>query len=94
MSRDALQVRVALKVGMTFPGIPELAYQAGLAMEWLTELCCTPLFYHRCVRDALHAASRCMLLMQLRAVHGITVLKDAIYLLFGVSEKAFLQASA
>lgn len=28
--------------------VPGLAFQAGLSMEWLTELCCTPLFYHRC----------------------------------------------
>jgi hypothetical protein len=41
------QVRVALRAGVASPGIPELAYQAGLAMEWVTELCCTPLFYHR-----------------------------------------------
>ena len=47
--RPCLQVRVALKASMAFPSIPELAFQAGLAMEWLTELCCTPLFYHRCL---------------------------------------------
>ncbi|EIE21981.1 hypothetical protein COCSUDRAFT_66773 [Coccomyxa subellipsoidea C-169] len=38
-------VRVAMEKGSN--DLPGLAFQAGLSMEWLTELCCTPLFYHR-----------------------------------------------
>jgi hypothetical protein len=41
-------VRAALSASPACPDVPELAFQAGLAMEWLTELCCTPLFYYRC----------------------------------------------
>lgn len=40
------QVRVAMEKGCS--NVPGLAFQAGLSMEWLTELCCTPLFYYRC----------------------------------------------
>jgi hypothetical protein len=39
------QVRAALEVSGS--DIPELAFQGGLSMEWLTGLCCTPVFYHR-----------------------------------------------
>lgn len=44
-------MRAALQASPSFPALPELAFQAGLAMEWLTELCCTPLFYHRFARQ-------------------------------------------
>lgn len=42
---SGVQVRVALEKGAS--NVPGLAFQAGLSMEWLTELCCTPLFYQR-----------------------------------------------
>ena len=44
-----LQVRVALETE-TSDGldIPTLAFETGLSMEWVTDLCSTPLFYHRC----------------------------------------------
>jgi hypothetical protein len=42
------QVRAALE--MDGGDIPGLAFQGGLSMEWLTGLCCTPVFYHRCAR--------------------------------------------
>ncbi|CAL8471502.1 g11044 [Coccomyxa elongata] len=45
-------VRVAMEKGCS--NVPGLAFQAGLSMEWLTELCCTPLFYYRL---ALHDPS-------------------------------------
>ncbi len=44
-----LQVRVALET-VTSDGldIATLAFETGLSMEWVTDLCSTPLFYHRC----------------------------------------------
>ena len=44
----AVQVRVALETE-TSEGldIATLAFETGLSMEWVTDLCCTPLFYHR-----------------------------------------------
>ena len=45
---DGLQVRVALETE-TSDGldIATLAFETGLSMEWVTDLCSTPLFYHR-----------------------------------------------
>ena len=43
-----LQVRIALETeaddGLD---IAMLAFETGLSMEWITDLCSTPLFYHR-----------------------------------------------
>lgn len=43
-----VQVRVALEAE-TSDGlnIAALAFETGLSMEWVTDLCSTPLFYHR-----------------------------------------------
>ena len=44
-----LQVRAALEAeGEDALDVSLVAFEAGLSMEWVSDLCCTPLFYHRC----------------------------------------------
>jgi len=47
MGAPSMQVRIAMEE-QSEADIPGLSLQAGLSMEWLAELCCTPLFYYRC----------------------------------------------
>ena len=42
-----LQVRIALETEADGLDIATLAFETGLSMEWITDLCSTPLFYHR-----------------------------------------------
>ena len=34
-----------------------VAFEAGLSMEWVSDLCCTPLFYHRCRSSYRHISA-------------------------------------
>ena len=44
-----MQVRAALEAeGEEALDVSLVAFEAGLSMEWVSDLCCTPLFYHRC----------------------------------------------
>ena len=44
-----LQVRAALEAeGEEALDVSLVAFEAGLSMAWVSDLCCTPLFYHRC----------------------------------------------
>jgi hypothetical protein len=49
-----LQVRAALEAeGDAVPDVSMLAWETGLSMEWVTDLCSAPLFYHRSLRGPL-----------------------------------------
>ena len=44
-----VQVRASLETeGQDALDVSLVAFEAGLSMEWISDLCCTPLFYHRC----------------------------------------------
>lgn len=48
MNSSLFQVRAALEAEVdTVPDVSVLAWETGLSMEWVTELCSAPLFYHR-----------------------------------------------
>ena len=53
-----MQVSAALETeGEDALDVSLVAFGAGLSMEWVSDLCCTSLFYHRC------AASYCICLV-------------------------------
>ena len=48
MNLSLFQVRAALEAEVdSVPDISVLAWETGLSMEWVTDLCSAPLFYHR-----------------------------------------------
>jgi hypothetical protein len=48
MDLSLSQVRAALEAEVhNVPDISVMAWETGLSMEWVTDLCSAPLFYHR-----------------------------------------------